>query len=116
MLMNEIIKLIDARAVCGDVCTLSTDDFEFAFASDLMSDVLRLTYDKTMLITGLCNVQTIRTAEMAEINLIIICRGKKCDANMLRIATECDICLLETDHSLYRVCGELYSYGIKPLY
>ncbi|MDD4149831.1 MAG: hypothetical protein PHE33_07365 [Bacteroidales bacterium] len=114
--MNEIIKRIEARPVCGDVCSLRTDDFEFAFASDLMSDVLRLTYEKTMLVTGLCNVQTIRTAEMAEIKLIIICRGKKCDDQMFKIAKECDICLLETNYSVYRVCGELYSYGIKPLY
>lgn len=116
MLMTEIIKRIEARPVCGDACSLNTNEFEFAFASDLMSDVLRLMRDNTMLITGLCNVQTVRTAEMAEIKLIIIARGKKADAQMIKLAEESGICLLETDYSVYRVSGELYSYGIKPLY
>ncbi len=116
MKMTEIIERIQAKPICGDACRLKVEDFEFAFASDLMSDVLRLTYEKTMLITGLCNLQTIRTAEMAEINLIIIARGKKADERMISVAKECDICLLETDFSSYRICGELYSYGIKPLY
>ncbi|PLX09846.1 MAG: hypothetical protein C0596_00765 [Marinilabiliales bacterium] len=114
--MNEIIDRIEARPVCGDACSLKTDDFEYAFASDLMSDVLRLMIEKTILITGLCNAQTIRTAEMADIKLIIIARGKKADSHMIKIAEESNICLLETDYSVYRVCGELYSYGIKPLY
>lgn len=116
MLMNEIINRINAIPVCGDACALKKDEFEYAFASDLMSDVLTLMIEKTILITGLCNVQTIRTAEMADIKLVIIARGKKSDDKMIRLAEESDICLLETDFSVYKVCGELYNYGIKPLY
>jgi hypothetical protein len=48
-----------------------------AFASDLMSDVLTLKNDNLVLITGLATLQTIRTAEMADINCIIFVRNKK---------------------------------------
>ena len=40
-----------------------------AFSSDLMSDVLTGDHYKTVLVTGLSNLQAIRTAEMSDIDL-----------------------------------------------
>jgi hypothetical protein len=45
-----------------------------AFASDLMSDVLTLDCNGVLLVTGLCNMQTIRTAEMADVSCILFVR------------------------------------------
>lgn len=116
MKVSSIKELIEARLVNTGVCLERTETFKYAFASDLMSDVLRLKCDNTLLITGLCNIQTIRTVEMAEIKLIIIARGKKIDETMLSLAEENDICILETDFSVYKVCGLLYQSGILPVY
>ncbi|MDR2010459.1 MAG: hypothetical protein LBQ22_08250 [Bacteroidales bacterium] len=116
MHINEIIKILDATPVTGELCKHREEDFHYAFSSDLMSDVLRLSTDNTILITGLCNVQTIRTVEMAEIKLVILARGKKADDSMIELAKENDICILETDYSVYKVSGELYSGGVKPIY
>ena len=116
MQIDEIIERLDAKPVTGGLCKHRNEDFEYAFSSDLMSDVLRLSTDNTMLITGLCNVQTIRTVEMAEIKLIVLARGKKADENMIELAIENDVCILETDYSVYRVSGELFSGGVKPIY
>ena len=44
-------------------------EVEHCFASDLMSDVLTLK-DTPVLITGLCNVQTIRTCDMANLDVV----------------------------------------------
>ncbi len=90
MSINEIIKILDAVPVTGDLCKNWDEDFQYAFSSDLMSDVLRLSSDNTILITGLCNIQTIRTVEMAEIKLIILARGKKADEAMIELAKEND--------------------------
>jgi predicted transcriptional regulator len=116
MNIREIAERIDSRIVTDRICINKSDFFEHAFASDLMSDVLRLTAENTVLITGLCNVQTIRTAEMAEIKLIILARGKHADKLMIELAEENDICIIETDYSVFRVSGELYNNGIKPIY
>jgi len=53
---------------------------------------------------------------MAEIKLIVFARGKKVDENMLELAEENDICIIETDFSVYKVCGLLYQNGISPVY
>ena len=107
MKIQRIQELTDASIVCGS--EKRENDVQCAFASDLMSgDVL--------LVTGLCNLQTIRTAEMAEVSYILFVRGKKVTPDMLELARENNMVLLETDHSMYHTVGELYSAGLLPIY
>lgn len=87
-----------------------------AFSSDLMSDVLTVDAEHTVLITGLANLQTIRTAEMSDINCIIIARNKKATDEMVDLANQSNIVIIETVFSVFRVSGLLYQNGIKPLY
>ena len=113
MKVEEIIGLLEARVVgCVDVEKEVTN----AFSSDLMSDVLRLGGDCTLLITGLCNIQTIRTAEMAEITTIILARGKKADEEMIEHAVDNEITIIETEFSIFKISGILYNHGLKPMY
>lgn len=87
-----------------------------AFSSDLMSDVLTGDHYKTVLVTGLSNLQAIRTAEMSDIDQVIIARNKEVSQEMIDLANESNIVLLKSSYSLYRVSGILYNEGIKPLY
>ncbi len=87
-----------------------------AFASDLMSDVLTGDYHKTMLLTGLSNLQSIRTAEMSDIKEVIIGRNKEVSQEMIDLARENDIILIRSNYSLYRISGLLFEAGVKPVY
>lgn len=89
---------------------------EYAFGSDLMSDVLTLEDQIPLLITGLANTQSIRTAEMADIEIVLIARGKEVTKEMIELAKENDIALLSSPFSLYKICGILHQNGLKPLY
>jgi hypothetical protein len=111
--IEEIINLVNATVVCGDV---NAKEIETAFSSDLMSDVLTIDPEKMLLITGMANLQTIRTAEMADIHCILLVRNKKATPEMIALACELGIILLETPHSLYRTSGILYSANLKPVY
>jgi len=76
---------------------------EYAFASDLMSDVLTTDVHNLLLVTGLSNLQTIRTAEMADIFGIVLVRGKKASQQMIELANEEGIpgrCFGCVEHSL----------------
>lgn len=114
MKIQRIQELTDARIICGQDKT--GIDVQCAFASDLMSDVLTLECSGVLLVTGLCNLQTIRTAEMAEISFILFVRGKKITQDMLEVACENNMVLMETDHSMYHTVGELYCNGLIPVY
>lgn len=87
-----------------------------AFTSDLMSDVLTIDAQKTLLITGLVNLQTVRTAEMSDIECVILARNKRASTEMIALANKCKISLVESPFSVFRIAGLLYENGLKPLY
>ena len=86
-------------------------------AGDLLSDMLAFyqitTHNNTLLITGLNNIQVIRTAEIIDFFTIIFVRGKQPSSEALQSATEIGILLLVTRLSLYETCGILYSAGFR---
>jgi len=114
MTISEIQALLNATVVCGE--DKISQPVDRAFASDLMSDVLTLKSNQIMLITGLCNIQTIRTMEMADLNTAIFVRGKQATEDMIEIARENDMILLQTEFSMFRTCGVLWEAGIKPVF
>ena len=111
---QEIARIIEGRVISNG--NSSPKSFENAFASDLMSDVLTLKNDNLVLITGLVTLQTIRTAEMADINCIIFVRNKKASPEVVHLALESGIDLIECKFSMFRTSGLLYQSGLKPVY
>lgn len=114
MTVEQIARILDAEIICGE--ERSQHDIDIAFASDLMSDVLTLKEDNVLLITGLANMQTLRTAEMSDIHCIIFARNKKISEEMKELARENDIIVLECRYSVFRTCGILYEAGISPVF
>jgi len=112
--ISTIIKLTEATLVCGG--GKIGNEVERGFSSDLMSDVLTLDTESLLLITGLSNTQTIRTAEMADIQYILFVRNKKTTGEMIQLAEENNMVILETSFSMFKASGILYSEGLKPVY
>ncbi len=113
MTIREVVKVLNANVLLGQ--ERLDEEVEHAFASDLMSDVLTLK-DTPMLLTGLCNVQTIRTCDMATLDIVIIVRNKKVTEEMIELAAENDMVIISCAYSMFKTCGLLYEAGIKPLY
>lgn len=93
-------------------------EINYGFSSDLMSDVLALVQDhseETILITGLCNSQSIRTADMLDIRNILIVRGKKYDEDTIELAQESGINVITTSFTMFEACGLLHAEGLKSV-
>jgi predicted transcriptional regulator len=114
MKLVDIASSLDAQVVVGS--NGLDQQVDYAFASDLMSDVLTLERDRLLLITGLSNVQAIRTAEMSDISAVILARNKKAGSEMVNLAQELGIVLMESKWSMFRIAGELYKAGVKPVF
>lgn len=114
MKISEIVILTEARVVAGN--PERPINIERAFSSDLMSDVLTLDDHHIILITGLANVQLIRTVEMVDVPVVLLCRNKNATPEMIDLANENGTVLLETPFSIFRTSGVLYQNGLKPLY
>jgi len=111
MTVAQIVEILDARLVTGE--ELLSKNVNSACGSDLMSDVLAFVKDQSVLVTGLSNAQTVRTAEMMDIVCIVLVRGKKADEAMTALAQERGIAIMQTHHSMFTACGLLYDSGLR---
>ena len=110
MTLKEIKELLKAEVINGDDCL----DLEITFAggSDLMSDVLAFGKPGILLLTGLSNAQSVRTANIIDAKAIVYVRGKKPDKMGVELAREKGIPLLSTKLMMYTACGLLFSHGL----
>ncbi len=113
MTLRDVVALLDATVFLGE--ERLGENVTTAFASDLMSDVLTLR-ESPVLLTGLCNIQTIRTCDMANIDVVIFVRNKKPTEDMIALAAENDMVLLACSSSMFKSSGILYKAGLQPLY
>ena len=114
MRLEDVCAAVGGTAVCGKECLGRVVDS--AFASDLMSDVLTLKTDDFLLITGLANIQAVRTAEMADAACLLLCRGKQSSPEMRRLAEENGMVIIESPYSMFKCAGLLYGAGLSPVY
>lgn len=114
MNIKDITEIIEGKVICCHDKLATT--VEYAFASDLMSDVLTVEKENMLLITGLSNLQAIRTSEMSDISCIIFARDKKVSSDIISLAIENNMVIIESPFSVFRISGELYKAGIKPIF
>ncbi|PMQ01641.1 MAG: hypothetical protein CBR30_04335 [Dictyoglomus sp. NZ13-RE01] len=115
MKAREIVALINGEVLAGEHL-LDEIDIKRGFSADLMSDVLSLVECKNkdvVLITGITNPQIIRTAEMLDIPMVIVARGKIVPEETINLAKEKNIVLVRTKHIVFVVSGILYKNGIE---
>jgi len=110
--VKDIVKLLNAKVLTGE--DKLGYDFQCAYAADLLSDVLALTKEKTVLITGATNSQVIRVAEILDIPMIILVRGKLPSPETIEFAKKLNIPIIATSLTMFETCGLLYSKGIRP--
>ncbi|MDH7511446.1 MAG: DRTGG domain-containing protein [Clostridiales bacterium] len=113
MKLRDIQKLLEAELICGEESL--DEEIDYAGASDLMSDVLAFGKPGLLLITGLSNVQSVRTADIIEAKAIVYVRGKKPDKDSIELAKKKGIPLLSTRLMMYKTCGLLYSQGLSGI-
>ena len=81
-------------------------------ASDGMSEILAFARSSELMITGLTNIQSIRTADIAGVRAVVYCRGKIPDKRVLDFAREKNIPVLITVMGMFEICGILYAKGL----
>ena len=107
--LRDIIETVEGKPVSANA-NLDTPVSSIC-AADLMSDALAFAVPGSVLLTGLCNPQVVRTAEMADIAAIVFVRGKTPSPETLAVAEELGIPLVTAHYSMYEMCGRLYLAG-----
>jgi len=112
MKLEEIVAVVDGQILVAPPSELN---LTYGCASDLMSDVLNLIHPKSLLITGLVNVQSVRTAEMADLPAILFVRAKSPPPETLQLAKELGIAVMVSPYRMFDCCGRLFQAGLRGL-
>ena len=113
MKLSQVIELVD-----GELLTESADLNKMVkggFGADLMSDVLMSIQPDVVLLTGLCNMQVVRTANIADVAAIIFVRRKRPSTEIIDLANQEGIPLITTHYSMFESCGRLFQAGLPSL-
>jgi hypothetical protein len=110
MKIGEIIEILAGRVLVDNQDP--DEEIPRGGAADLMSDVLAFGSEGMVLMTGLTNPQTVRTAEMAGINVIVFVRDKKPPPETLALARDSGLTLISTSYTMYEACGRLFQAGL----
>jgi anti-sigma regulatory factor (Ser/Thr protein kinase) len=111
MTLRDVGRLLEADVVGRGEARLDTE-VASACGSDLMSDVLAFGRPGQILLTGLANAQSVRTADIIGASAIVYVRGKRPDDECLSLAETKGIPLLSTRRMMYEACGILFSHGL----
>ena len=109
--LSEVQKILGAEIVCGGDL-LDSVSVQNACGADLLSDVLAFTKEHTLLLTGMTNLQVIRTVEISDLNGVVFVRGKMPRPEVIEAAEEQKIPVLMTNYTMYEACGLLYKAGL----
>ena len=112
MTIKQIAEILEAEFIC---CEEHKDkEVHTACGSDMMSDVLAYVKDQAVLLTGLCNPQVVRTAEMMDMICIVFVRGKRPTEDAIALAKGKGMVMLTTQERMFSACGKLYEAGLHP--
>jgi len=111
MILRDVMKTLNAQVHCGE--DLLDTVITSACGADLMSDVLAFVKEQSVLLTGLVNPQTVRTAEMMDMRCVVFVRGKTPDQATLDLARKKGIVIMSTAYPMYQACGRLYAGGLN---
>ncbi|HKL93965.1 MAG TPA: DRTGG domain-containing protein [Clostridia bacterium] len=111
MQIKEIAKILNGKIICCQDCV--ENEVFSACGSDMMSDVLAYVKEQAVLVTGLCNPQVVRTAEMMDIKCIVLVRDKQANEIMISLAKDHNIVIICTSEKMFDACGKLYAAGLN---
>jgi hypothetical protein len=113
MLLSEVAELIGAEPL-GNPAPWRGIEIAACFAADLMSEVLAFCSPGALLLTGLANIQSVHTADVAELPAIVFVNDKRPSPQVLDLAAARGIPVFATPLTLYAACGLLYARGLAP--
>jgi DRTGG domain len=106
------ITLADVREAVNGVALWCPDESPAVtgvVAADLMSDVLVDARPGYVLVTGLVNVQVIRTAAIADLAAVVFARGKAVPADVVDLARQMNVPVFASHESLFEAAGRLFA-------
>src|SRR5512139_2935368 len=103
MLLKDVFQIIECKVLSN--CAWENVEIQGGCGADLMSDVLAAVQPHALLLTGLCNPQVVRTAQMADVAAIVFVRGKVPAQDVVNLANNECVPLITAPYGMFELCG-----------
>lgn len=110
MTLDEIAGILDCESVSPADREI---EIEAVVASDGMSEILAFHRPHALMLTGLTNIQSVRTAVVADVEAIVYVRGKRPTQKVVDLACVSGIPVFITTRGMFDCCGLLYQAGLE---
>ena len=110
MNIEELIEITEGRLLTGP--NDPSRQIKGGCGADLMSDVLASIQPDAVLLTGLCNPQVVRTAQMSDVAAIVFVRGKTPPTATIDLARDEGIPLISSPFGMFELSGRLFNAGL----
>lgn len=111
MTLTAIRDHLQCEVLSGD--DLLDAEITAVAASDGMSAVLAASCRHALLVTGLANIQSVRTAHMADLRAILYVRGVRPNEKAIELARQRGIALLVTKLGMFDSCAILHDHHVR---
>ncbi len=111
MTLADIRRLLDCEVICGH--DLMDTEVSACCAAALMSDVLAFSHSGALLVTGLASIQSVHTADIADLKAILFVHDKRPAPTVVEVARHNGLPLLTTRRFMFEACGLLHRHGLK---
>lgn len=116
MKLTSLLEFIEAETLSLPDRLFLDREINYVLATDLMSDCLAMMVSpagQTLLVTGLANGSSLRTAEMLDVQNIIYCRGKSLNKENTDMAASMGINTFTCKLPMFDVIGIFYREGLR---
>jgi len=110
MKLDEIAELLSCETLMTVDRAIEVDT---VVASDGMSEILAFHRPHALMLTGLTNIQSVRTAVVADVAALVYVRDKRPEQKVLDLAVQNGIPVLATALGMFDSCGILYEAGLE---
>jgi predicted transcriptional regulator len=111
--LAQIQKILEAEVLLD--AGKMDEEIEAAISADLISDILLMRREQTLLLTGMTHIQLIKTAELCDLAAVVYVRGKRPGPEVVAFAAQKGIPLFSCRLTMYEASGLLFSAGLPGL-
>ena len=109
--LSEVCEILEAEVFVGK--EKMDRPLEAGFAADLMSDLLHLPTSGALLLSGLNNIQVLKSSVISGVGGVVLVRGKRPSKELIEEAEKHGLPLLATTFTMFTSCGRLFREGLR---
>lgn len=106
MTVNDILSLIDAAVICGEV----NKPFEGVYVGDLLSRAMSHVEADNLFVTIMANTNVIAVASLTEAAAVVLAEGVKLPEDALEAANKNGITVLTSPLTAYELCVKIHGF------